>query len=263
MGRVNVNQLDKVEELPSKLSIHKSLLKNAGGSGKIGNLWDIGDYKKGPAILGISSKIMRSSVGVNWDEVANKIREKVPEDLLQKYPYLTDRPDVMIQNSVTGYWHWQDSNGRLSSQGYKTPKNLKNSSRWGKYYLDVQGRLKWVKGRSKIKKEYVTDGEKRRKRKNSELCSYLASMADIKISVSSYFLDERYPKVTFKHPTKKQERMRWDSELKQNVGTGIYDPIQVSLNIPQFIEWCKIHNKTYFFYWKDKAYTNLKWSFKQ
>lgn len=268
MGRININQLDKIEELPSKLSINKALLKDAGGTGKIGNLWDIKDYKEFPYVK-VRNQVMRGSIGMNWDEVVKKIKEKIPEELIAKHPWVIEEPDTIRQSSETGQWSFVDYWGRFEnwrSFSGDTPSEVKKNQKWEKYYLDKQRRLKFIPNKDIPMKETITASQRRAEKKQKELIGYLESIADYvrKPAKSSWRNEKEYlTRITFKHPTKTQERRRYDKETNKWVGIGIFDPIDVTLTIPQFKSWCEKEGKTYFIFDGENYHTNLKWSFKQ
>lgn len=272
MGRINLNQLEKIEGLPSKIGIGKSLLKPFGGTLK--SAWD--KTRHGEHWYRVRHQIMRNSVGKNWDEIVRLIKSKLPSGFVEEHSWIIDRPHLMVQNSVTGYWHWQDKDGELSTYGYETPKKLKNSGpprRTNGYYLDVQNRLKWIKDKAKTYRSPKPNKSEQREVKTfANLVNFLSKKADYYKRIEKYRFTswkqtgETYtykPTITFKHPTETIPVVKYNAELKTWMPTEERTPLNVTLDLDQFKLWCNNNNKTYFLNIDGTYHTNLKWSFKQ
>lgn len=276
MGRINLNQLERAEELPNKIGSKRFI--RLYDKKKNRNWWS--SYYHGEDFYEVRKRIMRGSIGMKWDEVVEKIKERLPEGFAQEHPWIIERPDVMMQSIETGKWYFVDSDGRFEGRWTKTkyhadtPKELKKQVHWDTYYLNKEGILKWVKGNKKKKQRPNSKplNQVKEERKKSQLAQYLTSIADYsKIAKKQQtwksggwdMVMENIKSISFDHPTKKQERKRYDKETNSWIGMGIYDPIKVTLTIPQFKYWCEKNSKTYFIFDGENYHTNLKWSFKQ
>lgn len=283
MGRINVNQVlnesSKIEELPERIGLRKNV--------KLGNYknrghWDYSLGYHGDKWYGIARSIQRGCIGKNWDEVVTKIREKLPKGFEQEHPWITERPDIMIQDSVDGKWYWQSPNGDLIGQGYDTPRELKHASikhyrRTGMYYLDSQNRLKVLPRRPEVHKTGPTKSEKRKEDSTQKIVDYLRSKADYFKRAHKYNSNhgtpwyelknsEGYhirPKVTFNHPTLVDVVKRYDKATDSWIETGETRPKSITLGVEDFKHWCDKHDKTYLLIIDGHYHTNMKWSLKQ
>lgn len=273
MSRININQLEKVEELPERVGLRKFIKTAAPKEDR--DWYRMSNH--GEHFYKVREQIMRGSIGQKWDTIVEKIKEKLPEGFALEHPWILKKPDVMKQSSENGDWYFVGESGDFerhsrTKASAENPTKLKRSSPYDRFYLNKEGILKWVKGtRKKREPEHKTPSQKRAEVKHDQLVAYLKSIADYsKIAQKQrtwkdwrVFEMENIKSISFKHPTKKQERRRYDKETNSWVGTGIYDPIDVTLTIPQFKQWCEKEGKTYFIFDGTDYHTNLKWSFKQ
>lgn len=263
MSRINVieaiNELKKIEELPSRVGTTKSNLKVFGGPLK--SAWDRKKHYR--EYRNIAGRIMARSIGRNWDTIVKAIKESMPEGIVEKYPWYLDRPDVMHQNSVTGYWHWQDYRGRLSLYGYETPKALKHSTSFEQYYLDNQNRLKLLPGRIKTyKRSKPTKSEQRQDEAYQGLLNFVKSKVDIyQKFTKNYWGRDKYDKKGIEVPSTKKELAY--NEVGDIIEIDTPTTVRSYMTLNEFKNWCVVNNKTYFIDVENGYYTNLKLTYKQ
>lgn len=254
MRRINPNDLEKAEGLPSKLSIRKSILKDTGGVNyKITTTYDLFTYRRRRKFWKQERRIMRRYVGLKWEEVREKIKAILPEEL---HSWI-HTPDTIQQDKSTGKWYFVDSYGRFDCNGFDTPKELKEFNRWPRFYLNKDGILKYLPSKRRLTKGFSKNKSDLRKQKRDiKQEKYFNSLADY--TNSNTRLGEIWNiSIGFHHPTKRVPKKiikdgKWTEDPTQLV------PLYMNLTLKEFEQFAKANNKTYYFTVKDKVYTNLK-----
>lgn len=248
MGRINFNELSKVEELPNKVGKKKYIKAYAHKSEAN---W-ARMYEHGGDLYKFRDRIMQGSIGKSWDSIVEKIKSKLPEGFVKEHDWIIREPDSLVQDKITGNCYFLYTDGDMSKI-FPSLKELKQSQYWPTYYLDTDRNLRVIKGKHK-ETNFKTKDQIQQEESDKEIVEYLKSIADY--TKTNYL--GKY--IEFKHPTKTQERKRYDKETGKWIPLGIYDPLEVTLTISEFEDWCNKNGKTYFITTKDKYYTNLRWS---
>ncbi len=249
--KVNVNNLQKAEELPSKLGLFRST-KIYGD--KFDRNWD-NKWRLARPYFKTRDQILRSSVGENWDSVVSKIRKKIPEDVRTKYPFITEKPEE-IKISKKGLYYFVDRWRWIG--GHKSKENLIKSAHYLTYYLD-RNILCFAQGRRRTYPNRKTKNQAQAEQKQKRIKLNLSKKVDYYVE-PLYIWDEKRllidRKVAFSHPTKRTPIMGWRNG--QNFDTGQTEPKKVYLSVKEFIQWCEKFGYTYLIDNKTNYLTNLK-----
>jgi hypothetical protein len=219
MSRLNINQLDKWDDLPFRISNSTAnILKDR---------WLIKNYfhEDWKFYRGLKNHI-KKCLGKVWTEYPNPRHHNTS----------WFKPKEMVQD-IDGLWYLRDAEGRYgryNSAGYEDPNHLlKDVSRWdyviSPYGLVIRGKYKRKNYRSRYNKN-----REQKKKKEERLIKHLSRIADYTIKFDEeyklyYNWFRQYCKIQFKHP------------LSDQYEHGL----NISTNLSNTIATFKKHNKTY------------------